>query len=256
MQREIRIADIGVVTNEGAHQGQADGGGEPFGGGRELTADLDVGLGGGEDDERFGGRGSRGAGVADEAHGPQAHIRIGVAEKFAGQRFIESAGEMQGPEHLEGELARDVARKLGPERSAQGGVAALGEDHAGGLAPPTVVMPEKFDEFGGGFFAEIEGGDSGLHADGPDAVKSAIVAGDLALVIAVVVDLKIPPIRQVKRAVGAVFDVHGAEIFVVGADDGADIARSERRAARRELGEREPVAHRIDGDEFSPISGG
>ena len=150
--------------------------------------------------------------VADQPGRPEPHVGIGMLERLQARSLR--------PARRPGSSAQSDSRASWPgvlvlqptlERRRDRGVLAIADQPQGRLARPLVGVGQPIDQLGSAQRGQVDGLDGRSVVPGLEAIDPPVGRVDLALVVAVVVDLAIVPVGDVERAVGAELDVHGPE---------------------------------------------
>src|ERR1022692_2003425 len=93
--------------------------------------------------------------VRKEPNGPETHLRLRMHQRFLGQRRVEAAGKVDGPQRFQRESAFALEELLGQKRK-DGAVLAIAHQPLCRLAHPAIVFLQALDELGGSLLAKID----------------------------------------------------------------------------------------------------
>src|SRR5262249_5521788 len=96
-----------------------------------------------------------GAGLPEETDSPRADVRALVPERFSGDRLVESAYGIEGPQSAQDEQLVGALEKLVLELRHNLRIAAFMQQAQGGAIPPGIVFREQLDEAVAGQLGEI-----------------------------------------------------------------------------------------------------
>jgi len=125
-QRLINVARVRVVCEQLANDRQRLANRQSLGRGGELPAHFDMRLALGQASQRGGRRLRHEPVVAEQAHGPGTHVRVGVPERLCGEFRIEPAAQIHRPKRLERRLAKLVAQHVFEQRE-RGDIPPIGQ---------------------------------------------------------------------------------------------------------------------------------
>ena len=139
--------------------------------------------------------------------------------------FPQATTEVQGPQNLQGVLARTASQSGGQIRN-QRCIMPVGQKAQCGLANPAVGVGEAFDQLHSGetrhVFRRCR-----LTAFAFESVDAAVIGVHLPFLIAEVINLLVIPVAHVNRAVRAHLDVHRTEPTIVAGHGAGNVAGAE-----------------------------